>query len=476
MKKSLFMSCHRPGITHGLTTDATDRARNTPATRILGAFLMASLLMSTPCAAQNWPSFRGPAASGIAEGHALPVAWDVEKSENIVWKAPIPGLGLSSPIIWGDRVFVVTAVRGEGESLLKPGLYGDIASVEKEGLMTWYVYCIDRVSGNILWQRKVHTGKPKVKRHPKSSHANFTPCTNGSSVVVFLGAEGLYCYDMDGDLKWKKDLGTLDWGYYRAPAAQWGGGGSPVIHQQTVILQCDVQEDSFLAAFNLDDGTELWRTPRDEVPTWSTPTVFAGQEYAQIIVNGYRHIGGYDIGTGREIWRLRGGGDIPVPTPIVAHDLVYITNSHGRMSPIYAIHLSATGDISLGPETSSSESIPWSYTRGGNYMPTPIVYGDYLYCGSDRGKLACYDAKTGELKYRKGLDSGTVACSASPVAGDGKLFFIAEQGAVYVVDAGPKFRLLQVNQMNETCMASPAIAQGTLFLRTRHHLIAVADK
>lgn len=436
--------------------------------------LLACLILPRPCVAQNWPSFRGPAASGIAEGHALPVSWNVDTKENIAWKVPIPGLGHASPIVWGDQVFVVTAVRGEGASVLKPGLYGDIGSVEKEGVVTWYVYSIDRSTGDTRWRQKLHAGRPLVKRHPKASHASITPCTNGQHLVVFLGAEGLYCYDMDGTPVWKKDLGVLDWGYFRVPAAQWGGGGSPVIHQQRVILQCDVQKDSFVAAFDLKDGSELWRTPRGEVPTWGSPTVFAGETNAQIIVNGYRHIGGYDIDTGREIWRMRGGGDIPVPTPVVGHDLVYITNSHGRMSPIYAIRLSATGDISLAADTSSNAFIPWSYARGGNYMPTPIVYGDYLYLGSDRGKLSCYDAKTGELQYREGLGSGTVACSASPVAGDGKIFFVAEKGDVYVVKAGATFKRLAVNQMNETCMASPAISEGTLLLRTRHHLVAIA--
>jgi len=443
---------------------------------IFCVFFAANLLMPSLCAAQNWPSFRGPAASGVAEGHTLPVEWDVATSANIAWKTPIAGLGLSSPIIWGGRVFVVTAVRDQGESLLKPGLYGEIASVEKEGVMTWYLYCLDRTSGHSLWQRKVYTGKPKVKRHPKSSHANFTPCTNGSVVVVFLGAEGLYCYDMDGELKWTKDLGLLDWGYYRAPAAQWGGGGSPVIHQQMLILQCDVQKEPFIAALNLSDGTEIWRTSRNDVPTWSTPTVFNGGMNTQIIVNGYRHIGAYAIDTGREIWRMRGGGDIPVPTPIIAHDLVYITNSHGRMSPIYAIRLSATGDISLTPDTSASAHIAWSYAKGGNYMPTPIVYEDYLYLGSDRGKISCYNAQTGALEYREGLASGTVACCASPVAGDGKIFFTSEKGDVYVLEAGPRFKLLQINKMNETCMASPAISQGSLYFRTHHHLLAVKGK
>ncbi|GAG51410.1 unnamed protein product, partial [marine sediment metagenome] len=225
-----------------------------------------------------------------------------------------------------------------------------------------------------LWNRQSHTGKPKVKRHLKSSHATPTPCTDGNYVVAFFGSEGMYCCDMQGHLIWKKDLGKLDWGYYRMRSAQWGGGSSPIIHKQMVIIQCDVQKSSFIAAFNLKDGSQLWRTPRNDVPTWGTPTVYSGKKHSQIIVNGYRHIGGYDIEAGKEIWKMTGGGDIPVPTPIVAHNLIYITNAHGRMSPIYAVHVSATGDISLAKDTSSNQYVAWSYSRGGNYIPTPIIY------------------------------------------------------------------------------------------------------
>jgi len=447
-----------------------------------GLFLMVCLVTpNLPAAAglyagQNWPSFRGPSASGVAEGYSTPIKWDIQKSQNIRWKTYIPGLGHSSPAVWGDRIFITTAVKDEGESNLKVGLYGDVRSEKEENIFNWLIYCIDRKSGKILWSQQSHRGKPEVKRHPKSSHATPTPCTNGDSVVVFFGSEGLYCYDREGNLRWKKDLGKLDWGYYRMPSAQWGGGSSPIIHKQMVIIQCDVQNNPFIAAFNLKDGTQLWKTSRNDVPTWSTPTVYTGKNHSQIIVNGYRHIGGYDIETGKEIWKMRGGGDIPVPTPIVAGNLTYITNSHGRMSPIYAVRLSATGDISLDENETHNEHIAWSYRRGGNYIPTPIVYGDYLYCCSDRGKLSCFDAKTGELLYGESLGSSSAAFSASPVAADAKIYCTAEEGDVYVVKAGPEFELIGVNKMNETCIATPAISQGTLFFRTRHHLVAVAEE
>jgi outer membrane protein assembly factor BamB len=441
---------------------------------VFSLFAAICLLIPKPCAGQNWPSFRGSSASGVMEDFNTPVKWDMEQSKNILWKIDVPGLGHSSPVIWGNRIFVTTAVKDEGKSRLKVGLYGDVKSEREENIFSWRLYCIDRKSGQVLWDKQSHKGKPKVKRHPKSSHASHTPCTNGQYVVAFFGSEGMYCYDMEGNLVWEKDLGTLDWGYFRMPSAQWGGSSSPIIHKQMLIIQCDVQKDSFIAAFNLKDGTQLWRTSRDEVPTWGTPTVYSGEKHSQIIVNGYKHIGGYDIETGKEIWKLRGGGDIPVPTPLVAHNLIFITNAHGSMSPIYAVNLSAVGDISLAKETSTNQYVAWSYNRNGNYIPTPIIYKEYLYCGSDRGVLSCYEARTGGLQYRERFGSGSVPFSASPVAADGKIYFTAEKGDIYVVEAGPKYKLLNVNKMGETCMATPAISQGTMFFRTRHQLVAVA--
>jgi len=440
---------------------------------LLSLFL---IVVSNAYAGENWPSFRGSSACGVAEGYKTPLEWDAEQSRNVLWKTPIPGLAHSSPAVWEDRIFVTTAIQDQGESDLKVGMYGDVKPVGEEGLVGWHVYCVGKNSGKVLWDRQSYKGKPKVKRHPKSTHASPTPCTDGKCVVAFFGSEGLYCYDVEGKLLWQKDLGVLDWGFYTSPAAQWGGGCSPVIHERMVIVQCDVQKDSFLAAFDLKDGAPLWKTLRSDVPTWGTPTVHAAEQNSQIIVNGYKHIGGYDIQTGKEIWRMTGGGDIPVPTPIVVGEMVYITNAHGGMSPIYAIRLSAKGDISLKENQTSNEYVAWCYPKGGNYIPTPIVYGGYLYCGSDRGTLSCFEPGTGKLLYRENLSSTGAAFSASPVATDGKLYFTAEGGQIYVVQAGPQFKLLGVNKMDETCMATPAISQGTLFFRTQHHLIAVAER
>ena len=457
-----------------ISTERHNRSIKISVFSIAGIFFIVGLLTCGLYAGQNWPSFRGLSADGVAQGYSTAVKWDFERGENIRWKTYIPGLGHSSPVIWGERIFITTAVKSKGKSSLKVGLYGDVRSVKEDNIFDWRVYCIDKTNGKILWTRQSYTGRPKVKRHPKSSHANPTPCTDGNFVVAFFGSEGLYCYDMEGEPIWQKDLGKLDWGYYRIPSAQWGGGSSPVIYKNMVILQCDVQKDSFVAAFALKDGSFLWKTPRDDVPTWSTPTVYAGKEHSQIIVNGYKHIGAYDIETGEEIWRMRGGGDIPVPTPIVANNLVYITNAHGRMSPIYAVKLSARGDISLDNDESSNQHIAWSYRRGGNYIPTPIVYKDYLYCCKETGKLSCFEAATGKLVYGESLSSSSVACSASPVAADEKIYCTAESGDIYVVEAGPEFKLIAVNKMPETCMATPAISQGDLFFRTRNHLVSVA--
>lgn len=423
----------------------------------------------------NWPSFRGPGASGVADGHPAPSTWDVAKGENIRWKTPIPGLGHGSPVIWGDRIYLTTAVGDRGAAELKVGLYGDIQPIEENFPHRFIVLCLDKHTGAILWQQTAHEGVPKIKRHTKATHANSTAATDGKHVVAFFGSEGLYCYDVDGKLLWKKDFGVLDAGYYVVPQAQWGFGSSPVIFEGKVIVQCDVQHDSFLAAFDVRDGRELWRTPRDDVPTWSTPAVHRGPGRAQVIVNGMRHIGGYDLETGRVLWMLEGGGDIPVPTPVIAHDLVYITNAHGAMAPIYAVRLSATDDVTPASEEQPGEHVAWWLSRKGNYMQTPLVYGDNLYMCMDNGVLTCLDARTGQQHYRQRLGSGRTGFTASGVAADGKLYFTSEEGDVYVLKAGTEFEQLAANSLGEVCMATPAISAGVLYFRTQRQVLAIGS-
>ena len=424
----------------------------------------------------NWPSFRGAGAAGVADGFPLPSEWDGPTSKNILWKTPIAGLGHSSPIIWGNSLFVSTAISGVEKPELKVGLYGDIGSVQDASSHRWVVYALDTRSGKVVWEKTVYTGVPKVKRHPKATHANSTLATDGKHLVAFFGSEGLYCFDMDGKLLWKRDLGLLDSAYYVVPDAQWEFASSPVIYQGMVLVQCDVLNGSFVAALNIKDGTDLWRTPRTDVPTWGTPTVHADGPTAQMIVNGYKHVGSYDVRTGKELWRLKGGGDIPVPTPVLAHGMVFITNAHGPMAPILAIRLNATGDISLAPNETSNQFVAWSNPRDGAYMITPVVYGDYLYNAKNNGVMSCYEAKTGTKLYQERLGAGTSGFSASPVAGDGKIYFAGEDGDVYVVKAGPKFELLAKNPMGEVCMASPAISGGVLYFRTQSHVVAIAAK
>ncbi len=448
------------------------------------SFLLLFLLAATVGSAEiaqsgaltgNWPSFRGPRASGIAEGHSLPTTWSVPEGKNIQWRTEIPGLGLSSPIVWGDRIFLTTAVSGKKKDPLRVGLYGDITPVFDDTVHRFEVLSVDKRSGEILWQRTAHEGVPQIKRHTKASHANSSAATDGSHLVVFFGSEGLYVYDLDGGLKWKKDFGVLNSAFFRAPGAQWGFGSSPVIHDGKVIVQCDVTGDSFIAAFDLKDGHELWRTPRDEVPTWSTPTILEHGGKTQIVANGFKHIGGYDFRTGEEIWQLSGSGDIPVPTPVVAHDLIYITSSHGDGRPIYAIRATASGDISLRRGKTSNEHIAWSDPWGGAYMQTPLVYGDHIYLCRTNGILSCHDARTGERIYRERLARGNTGFTASPVAGDGKIYYTSEVGDVIVVEAGAEHRVLATNPLDEVAMATPAISEGVLYFRTREHLIAVAE-
>ncbi len=438
---------------------------------------------SAPRPGVDWPSFRGIAASGIGDGKATPTTWNASTGTGVKWKTAIAGLGHSSPVIWGDLVCVTTAT-SEGDQSLKVGLYGDIAPVNDTTEKAWKVVCLDKNTGAQKWERELRRGVPAVKRHTKATHANSTLATDGERIVAFLGSEGLHALDMKGRPLWSKDFGVLESGYFMFPAAQWGFASSPIIHEGRVIVQADVFKGSFVAAFDAKTGKEIWRTARADVPTWSTPAVYTGSGLpraesrgpAQVIVNGWKHIGGYDLKTGKELWKMTGGGDIPVPTPIVAHGLIYITNAHGPASPVFAIKPTATGDISLPADARTNEHIVWSQNREGAYMQTPLVYGDYLYVCRDNGVLSVYDARTGERKYQQRLADGKTGFTASAIAANDKVYYTSEEGGVYVVKAGPAFELLAENTLGEIAMATPAISEGVLFFRTKGNLVAIGGR
>jgi outer membrane protein assembly factor BamB len=431
--------------------------------------------ISVVAGAQNWPSFRGSNASGVVEGKKTPVSWDGTKSTNVLWKVPIPGLAHSCPVVWGDKVFVTSAVSADPKPYFRHGLYGDVDTANDLIKHSWRVYCLNKWTGKIVWEKTAHEGIPKTKRHIKSTHANSTPATDGKHVVAFFGSEGLYCYDMNGKQLWKQDLGILDAGWFYDPDYQWGTASSPIIYKNMVILQCDVQKNSFIAAFDVKTGKELWRTARDEHPSWGSPTVYEGKTRAEIITNATHAVRAYDPATGKELWKLSGNPEVTATTPIAAHDLIFIANHYRPNQPIYAIKPGGSGDISLKDGKTSNDFVAWSYQQGGTYMPTPIVYGDHLYVCPNNGVLRVFNAKTGERVYQERIGGKGGAYSASPVASDGKVYMSSEDGEIAVVKAGPKYELLATNQMGELLMATPAISDGIIFVRGLQHLFAIAD-
>ncbi len=420
---------------------------------------------------QQWPSFRGPMASGYLENVKTQSIWDLEKLINIKWKTPIPGLAHSCPIIWNNLLFITTATTNKNDELLKVGLYGDIDEADDSKETEFKVYCLNKNTGKIIWEKIAHKGIPKSKRHTKASQANCTPATDGKYLVVHFGSEGLYCYDLNGNLIWKKDMGILNPGPYTDPGVEWGYSSSPIIFRDQIIVQCDIPKNPYIASLDIATGNEKWRTSRgDEVSTWCTPAIYSKDGKTQVIANGYKQIFGYEFETGKQIWRLSNGGDAPAPTPVIANDLIYLNSAHGPFSPIFVVKPNAQGDITLAADSTKNQYIVWSIKRGGAYMQTPLIYQGYLYNLQINGTLTCFNALTGETKYKQNLNK---AFTASGIAADGKLYFSAEDGNIYVIQAGPEYKLIATNKLNDICMASPAISANTLFFRTQHYVIAV---
>jgi len=437
---------------------------------------LAALVLITACRAWagDWPQFRGPSASGVGDGTKPPVKWDATKGTNIVWSVEIPGLADSSPIVWGDQIFVTTAVSSDPKQTFRTGLYGDTDSVNDSSPHQWKVFAIDKKTGKILWQQTAHEGIPKTKRHPKSSQASPSPVTNGKVVVAYFGSEGLYAYSAAGALLWKKDLGLQNAGWFFDPDSEWGAASSPVIYKNMVILQCDRQKDSFVAAYDLKDGNELWRTARAEIPSWGTPTVVPGKDHTEVATNGPKAIRGYDADTGKQLWTLGPNSEVVCTTPVSSQGLIFVTAGYPPVQPIYAIKIGSSGDLTLKDGKESSDAIAWSKQRGGVYLPSPIVYGEHLYTVSNNGILTAYEAKTGVRVYQQRVGEGG-SFVASPVTAAGKLYITSEDGDVFVVKAGPQYELLSKNPMGEPILATPALAGDLLIIRGSRHLFAIAE-
>jgi len=428
-------------------------------------------LIAFTAAAQNWPSFRGPSASGVADEQNLPISWDTSRGTGIRWKTRIPGLAHSSPIVWRDQVFVTTAISSRADASFKRGLYGEGDASDDVTAQQWKLICLDRKDGTIVWERTAYEGTPKEKRHMKATYANSTPATDGEVVVALFGSQGLYAYDLTGTLLWKRDLGRLNVGAYDLPDYEWGTASSPILYRDMVIVQCDQQKGSFLEALDRKSGRTVWKAERDELPSWGTPAIYPGKGRTELITNGSNFVRGYDPTTGKELWRLGGSSKITAPTPVYSGELIVVASGRRPEAPIFAIRGGASGDI-----TGQSKWVAWHKEQRGSYMPTPLIYNGYLYVLGNAGIFDCYNLTTGKEIYRERLLHQGSGFSGSPVASDGKIYLPSEDGDIFVVKAGPSFKLLGRNAMGEPLMATPAISGGLLLARTEHTLWAIGNQ
>lgn len=453
----------------------------------LPALLAAFLSLAATLRAEDWPQFRGAAVSGLSSETKLPAEWSADKG--VAWKAKIEGAAWSSPIVWGDKVFVTTAV-AEGRGGAAPARgdnAGDDAEKEppKKGrrpggfggggfggggeapntLYRWQVLCLDRASGKELWKQTALERKPTIPTHRTNTYASETPVTDGQRVYAYFGMCGVYCYDMTGKLLWSQDLGSY------SMRNGWGTGSSPVLAGERLFVQCDNEDKSFLVAFHAKTGEEAWRVSRSERSTWSTPYVWKNKDRTELIAVGAT-VRSYDPASGKVLWEMGGLSGRVAATPVGDQNLLYLGTGGGQSGPgpLYAIKAGAAGDIT--PKEGASAGIAWSAERAGPSMPSPLVYDGHLYVVDQRGTVTCFEAATGKQLYKERLP-GARQCAASPWAYDGKIFCLDQEGQSHVLAAGAEFKVLGKNDVGETCWASPAIAGGALFLRGAQHLFCI---
>jgi outer membrane protein assembly factor BamB len=424
----------------------------------------------------HWPSFRGLEAAGSAERQNLPDTWNPATGANVLWRTPIPGLAHSSPIVWGDTLFVTSAISSRANATFKPGLYGDGDASDDRSAQRWMLYAIDKRTGKIRWDRTAAQGEPRNKRHIKSTYASSTPATDGRIVVAWFGSQGIFAYDFDGGLRWSVDLGRVDMGAYDIPSYEWGPASSPIIWNGLVIVQCDTQADSFLLALNAETGETVWKTDRHELPSWGTPTVVNTTAGPELVTNASNFVRGYDPTTGRELWHLGGSSKITAPTPIFANGLHIVASGRAPERPVFAVRAGARGDLTLTGGATENAFVAWSKTGRGSYMPTPLGYRGIVYVLANNGVFDAYDIATGKEIYRQRLPVIGSGYSASPVAADGKIYLSNEDGEMLVVEGGATFKHLATNSMGETLMATPALSDGVMYVRGATTLFAVGKK
>ena len=429
-----------------------------------------SVLFAVPAPASDWPQWRGPDGQGVSAEKNLPFEWSPTK--NVQWKSAIPGRGHSSPIVWGKRIFLTTSIEGPvvpGAAAVKHIRGGEVFvhpdSVGADHSYALKVLCLDRDSGKTLWERTAYEGSVYDARHRKNNYASSTPVTDGNSVFAFFEAEGLYCYDLDGKLLWKTSLGKI-------AKMGLGHGVSPVLHENLLILQCD-QEDggdsgSFIAAVDKRTGKEVWRVSRTHRKTWATPLLVRTPARMEVVASGAESVISYDPSTGKELWRCPGVKGHAIPSAVAGHGLVFISAGYPAKYAL-AVRAGGTGDLT------GTSNVVWTYAKGTAYVPSPILFGDYLYLMTDKGLLTCIEAKTGDVKYEGGRVPVPATFTASPVAFDGKILITSEDGDTFVIKAGPVHEIIATNSLGEPIYSSPAIANGKIFIRGEKNLYCISN-
>lgn len=419
----------------------------------------------------NWAQWRGPDSQGVSTEQGLPSTWD--EQTNIRWKAAIPGRGFSQPVIWGNRLFLTSDIEGaaeptgykppkriiEGQEFVHP----DWSGVDR--LHTFKTLCLDRDTGKIVWEQTSYEGKVYDYRHKRGNYAAPSPVTDGKLVYTYFGSEGVYCYDFRGRLIWKQSLGKIG-------TIGMGVGTSPVIYENLLIVLADQEfdgTDSFMVALDRKTGREVWRVKRPVQASWATPVIVRTPTRDELVTSGNEWLIGYDPATGKEYWRATGVRSHAIATPLVGHGLV-IFSSGFPSKAIIAVRPGGSGNID------GTDRIVWKYNKGTAYVPSPILYGDYVYLMSDAGIMTCLEAKTGKVVYEGGrVPVATKFYGASPVAFDGRILLTSDNGETFVIRAGPKHEVLGTNIIDEPVRTSIAIAGGRLFLRGEKHLYCIGS-
>ncbi len=448
--------------------------------RVVWTIVLSSLTV-VPVVAENWPQFRGTQSGVAPDNPSLPVRWS--QTQNVVWKARIPGRSWSSPVVWGDHVFVTSVInlKTPDEPLKSVSDYRGLSwngTLDQYSIATttdvhrWVLYDVDFKSGRIRWERVLHEAVPSQPKHEKNTYFSETPVTDGERVYVYSGSIGLFAFDLSGKPVWSKPMPAVE------SRMGWGTAASPVVYNGRLYIVNDNEEQSYLAAYEARSGREVWKVNRDEHTNYSTPLIWENDLRTEIVTTGTGRVQSYDL-NGHPLWDIVRMSVLTVPSPLARHGLLFVSAGYIQdpHKPVYAIRPGASGDISLGSGETQSRFIAWSNTQISSYQPSPIIVGDYYYTLLDRGFLTCHDARTGnEIYGRQRISAESSGFSASPWSYNGRIFALSEDGDTFVIQAGPEFKILGRNSLDEMSMATPAVADGSLIVRTANTLYRFTER